>query len=64
VTLGKRQGADIAICKPTYPALLGMDVSKALAVELRDQALHTLRDFDGAADPLRELANYMVSRRN
>jgi hypothetical protein len=41
-TLGKRQGADIARDKPTYPALLGL-AAKAYALELRDQALAALR---------------------
>jgi geranylgeranyl diphosphate synthase type II len=50
-TLGKRQGADIARDKPTYPALLGLDAAKAYALELRDQALHALRPFDAAAEP-------------
>ena len=63
-TLGKRQGADIARDKPTYPALLGLDAAKAYALELRDQALHALRPFDAAAEPLRELARYTVERRN
>ncbi len=42
-TLGKRQGADIARDKPTYPALLGLEAAKAYALELRDQALIALR---------------------
>ncbi len=63
-TLGKRQGADIARDKPTYPALLGLDAAKAYALELRDQALHALRPFDAAAEPLRELARYIVERRS
>ncbi|PKA70984.1 MULTISPECIES: (2E,6E)-farnesyl diphosphate synthase [Pseudomonas] len=63
-TLGKRQGADIARDKPTYPALLGLDAAKAYAIELRDQALDALRPFDAAAEPLRELARYIVERRN
>ncbi|MHC2147033.1 (2E,6E)-farnesyl diphosphate synthase [Pseudomonas sp. 210_17 TE3656] len=63
-TLGKRQGADIARDKPTYPALLGLQAAKAYALELRDQALEALRPFDAAAEPLRELARYIVERRN
>lgn len=63
-TLGKRQGADIARDKPTYPALLGLEAAKAYALELRDQALDTLRPFDAAAEPLRELARYIVERRS
>ncbi|MGN8277458.1 polyprenyl synthetase family protein [Pseudomonas sp. SMN5] len=63
-TLGKRQGADIARDKPTYPALLGLDAAKAYALELRDQALEALRPFDAAAEPLRDLARYIVERRS
>jgi geranylgeranyl diphosphate synthase type II len=63
-TLGKRQGADIARDKPTYPALLGLEAAKAYALELRDQALHALQSFGPGADPLRELARYIVERRS
>jgi geranylgeranyl diphosphate synthase type II len=63
-TLGKRQGADIARDKPTYPALLGLDEAKHYALELRDQALEALLPFDEAAEPLRALARYIVERRS
>ncbi len=63
-TLGKTQGKDQANHKPTYPALLGLDAAKAYALELRDQALHALRSFGSSAEPLRELARYIVERRN
>jgi geranylgeranyl diphosphate synthase type II len=64
VTLGKTQGKDQAHGKPTYPALLGLAAAKAYALELRDQALHALRPFDHAAEPLRELARYIVERQH
>ncbi|MFP3518523.1 (2E,6E)-farnesyl diphosphate synthase [Pseudomonas sp. SIMBA_077] len=63
-TLGKRQGADIARDKPTYPALMGLKQAKSYALELRDQALTALRPFDAAAEPLRALARYIVDRRH
>lgn len=63
-TLGKTQGKDEANDKPTYPALLGMQVAKAYALELRDQALDALSGFDDKAEPLRALARYIVERRN
>lgn len=63
-TLGKHQGADIARDKPTYPALMGLEQAKSYALELRDQALNALRPFDAAAEPLRELARYIVDRRH
>ncbi|TRO23537.1 (2E,6E)-farnesyl diphosphate synthase [Ectopseudomonas mendocina] len=63
-TLGKTQGKDDAHDKPTYPALLGLDAAKDYAWELRDQALHVLRPFGNSAEPLRELARYIVERRS
>ncbi|MDF0731354.1 (2E,6E)-farnesyl diphosphate synthase [Pseudomonas entomophila] len=63
-TLGKRQGADIARDKPTYPALLGLEAAKAYALELRDQALAALAGFAEQAEPLRALARYIVERRH
>ena len=63
-TLGKTQGKDEANAKPTYPALLGLEAAKAYALELRDQALHALRPFGESAEPLRELARYIVTRRH
>ena len=63
-TLGKTQGKDEANDKPTYPALLGLDAAKAYALELRDQALAALRDFDERAEPLRQLAEFIVARRS
>ena len=63
-TLGKTQGKDEANDKPTYPALLGLDAAKAYALGLRDQALAALEGFDANAEPLRQLARYIVERRN
>jgi len=63
-TLGKTQGKDEANGKPTYPALLGLEAAKDYALELRDQALHVLRPFGNQAEPLRELARYIVERRS
>lgn len=63
-TLGKHQGADVARDKPTYPALLGMADAKAYALELRDQALEAVASFGPAAEPLRQLARFIVERRS
>ena len=41
-----------------------MSAATPYALELRDQALHALRPFDAAAEPLRELARYIVERRS
>ncbi|NJO16853.1 MAG: (2E,6E)-farnesyl diphosphate synthase [Thioploca sp.] len=60
--LGKTQGADIINNKVTYPALLGLRGAKQMAAELIEQALISLNDFDDSADPLRWMANYIITR--
>lgn len=61
-TLGKRQGSDIASDKVTYPSLLGQRGAKEVAKELVDDAITSLADFDQKAEPLRWMANYIVTR--
>ncbi len=63
-TLGKTQGADKALNKPTYPSLLGLDEARKMALDLYNDAIQSLDDFDHKADPLRWLAQYIVERRN
>jgi geranylgeranyl diphosphate synthase, type II len=63
-TLGKRQGADVALKKPTYVSLLGLSGAQQKAAELIAQAIDALQDFDQSAKPLRELARYVVARHN
>lgn len=63
-TLGKQQGADIARNKPTYVSLLGLDAAKTKADELHRQALGALGVFEESAEPLRQLASYIVQRSN
>jgi farnesyl diphosphate synthase len=60
--LGKRQGADQARNKPTYPALLGMAEAKARARDLIDEALTSLQPLAAQADELRAIARYVVER--
>ncbi len=60
--LGKRQGADQARNKPTYPALLGMTEAKARARNLIDEALTSLHPLAAQADELRAIARYVVER--
>ena len=61
-TLGKTQGADAALNKPTYPALLGLEQAQRLATALHDEAIEALSGLDGRADLLRQLARYIVGR--
>jgi len=62
--IGKRQGADQAHDKPTYPAILGMSASRLLAARLRAEAIDLLHEFGDAALPLRDLAHYAVDRQS
>ena len=63
-TLGKQQGADIARNKPTYVALLGLEGARTKGAELHREALAALSSFGPSADPLRQLASYIVERGN
>lgn len=61
-TLGKPQGADIAMNKPTYPNLLGMRGAKQAAADLYEQAIACLAVFDERARTLKDIADYIVHR--
>ena len=63
VELGKHTGADALHQKSTYPSLLGLNAAKQLASELEQQAIAALTDFGPAAEPLRALATFIVTRR-
>lgn len=60
--LGKQQGADLALNKPTYTALLGLNGAKEKAQQLHRQAIDALTIFNDSADQLRAVADYIVSR--
>ena len=61
-TLGKAQGADVALNKPTYPALLGLDGAKQKARELVEQAQQALEALPGDSSTLAALAQYIIER--
>ncbi|SHF27795.1 farnesyl-diphosphate synthase [Modicisalibacter ilicicola DSM 19980] len=61
-TLGKTSGADAARDKPTYPALLGLDVARTKARGLLEEALDALAPLGDAGAPLADLACYMIER--
>ncbi|HEY6874450.1 MAG TPA: farnesyl diphosphate synthase [Geobacteraceae bacterium] len=62
--IGKDAGSDEARGKATYPAVLGLTESKKRAAELVDLALESLAGFDAKAEPLREIARYIVFRKS
>lgn len=61
-TLGKPQGSDSQLNKPTYPALMGLRRAKARAMELHTDAIRSLEHFDQRADLMRQIATYIVMR--
>lgn len=61
---GKDVGSDLERKKATYPSILGIVASKERASELIDMAIDSLRGFDEKAEPLREIAKYVVERRS
>lgn len=62
--LGKSAGKDVAQAKATYPALLGLDDAKALLAELAERMPQHLSRFGDAADALKSLAEFAVTRNN
>ena len=61
-TLGKPQGSDEKQEKPTFPAIIGLEKSKQLALKQHELALKTLDHLDEKADSLRHLSAYIVQR--
>jgi farnesyl diphosphate synthase len=61
-TLGKRQGADRALNKPTYVSVLGLEEARLRARSLHESALQRLAGFGDEAEPLRWLSGYIVQR--
>lgn len=61
-TIGKPQGSDQEQDKPTYPALLGMEGAKEKLNLLHREAVTALESFGDAAQPLKELADFIVHR--
>ena len=63
-TLGKTQGADIALDKPTYPALLGLEAAQQKSAELIDKSLAILEELPYDTQALADLSQYIVHRRH
>ncbi len=61
--LGKSAGKDVAAKKATYPAVIGLEQSRAEARRLTREAHNALSSFrSDAAEPLHALANYLLER--
>jgi geranylgeranyl diphosphate synthase type II len=62
--LGKKTGSDLSRRKATYPTLLGIEESKRRAKELVEMSVNTIRSLGAEAEPLREIARFVLSREN
>jgi len=60
--LGKTAGKDTASVKATWPAVYGIEHSRADANQLIADAFAALEPFGPAAGPLKSLAQYLVDR--
>jgi geranylgeranyl diphosphate synthase type II len=63
IEMGKKAGADEQKGKITYPSSVGLSRSKEIQVQLVEAAIESLNIFDRAADPLRQIARYIVERK-
>jgi farnesyl diphosphate synthase len=61
-TLGKTAGKDIAQAKATFPALLGIDASRARLHALATTMHEALAPFGTRADTLMALARHAITR--
>lgn len=62
--IGKDVGSDLAKKKVTYPSVIGISESKKLAKELIDKAIEAISALGDKAEPLREIARYIIERKS
>ena len=62
--LGKSVHKDQSKGKATYPAVFGIPESRGQAERLIEEALVSLAIFNRSADPSREIAQFILNRRN
>lgn len=62
--IGKPVGSDVKNDKATYVSLYSLDGAKQMAEEAVEMALNSLTGFGPEADILREIASYLLSRKN
>lgn len=61
--LGKPQGSDLAANKATYPALLGLPGSKQWLEQLHEEALGILSHIDLNTEKLKQLTEFLITRK-
>ncbi len=62
-TLGKTAGKDAEQGKPTYVSAMGIPQAKALAAQLREEALAAIAPFGARGARLAQLADFIVLRK-
>lgn len=60
--LGKTAGKDTKAQKATYPAIVGLEKSRKIATELTNKAFAALKPFQGRADAMEALAEFLLKR--
>jgi len=60
--LGKTAGKDTAAAKATYPSIVGLEKSRAIAARLTRRAFRALASFNGKAAALAALAEFLLKR--
>lgn len=61
-SMGKPTGADAAAGRHTYPAVLGLEASRKLALAQADRAIDSVKRLEPEPGPLAGLAKYAVER--
>ncbi len=62
--LGKTAGKDQQVEKSTYPALMGLENAQTYAKQLHDQAFAALEVFAEQASELRQISQFLLSRKS
>jgi geranylgeranyl diphosphate synthase type II len=60
--MGKKTGSDLSKGKATYPSVSGVEESKRRAKELGRLGVDALKQFGPEAEPLREIARFVIAR--
>lgn len=60
---GKGVGSDAKMGKNTYPSVFGLDNAKNVLKKTVEKAIQALDIFDAKADPLRQIAVYIMKRK-
>ena len=63
-TLGKPQGSDDYLNKPTFPSIIGLEASREKASEMHELALQSLSIFGEEAEVLRYISAWFIERCN